>query len=216
MNSAASFEHHLFTCPPHSLTRVTRVVGAVLAAGSGSRMGTPKAQLALDGVRLVDRAVATLADAGCVEVVAVVRSGVAVPGARAVVNPEPERGMRSSLALGVAAANPDADALAVLLVDTPGVGASAVRSVIDGWVPGRVAVATYGGRRGHPTVMSAAMWRDALDLAGPDEGARAFLARNPDLVDEVPADGDPSDLDTPADLARWDDGTTQRDKGDAR
>jgi CTP:molybdopterin cytidylyltransferase MocA len=182
---------------------VARVIGAVLAAGSGSRMGSPKAELRVDGVRLVDRAVTALAGGGCDEVIAVVRAGVHVAGARVVVNADPERGMRSSLALAVDAADCAADALAVLLVDTPGVGADAVRAVLAAWTPGRIAVATYGARRGHPTVMSLALWLDALDLADGDEGARALLAARPDLVDEVPVDGDPTDLDTAEDLARW-------------
>jgi len=164
-------------------------------------MGSPKAELRVDGVRLVDRAVTALAAGGCTSVLAVVRAGVTVPGARVVVNDHPERGMRSSLALAVDAA--DGAALAVLLVDTPGVMADAARAVVAGWTPDRITVATYRGRRGHPTVMSVALWRDALAMAGPDEGARAFLAGRPELVDEVPVDGDPSDLDTPEDLADW-------------
>jgi molybdenum cofactor cytidylyltransferase/nicotine blue oxidoreductase len=181
---------------------MTTVAGAVLAAGSGSRMGRPKAEIVLAGQRLVDRAVAALRDGGCAPVIAVVRDGVEVAEAHAVVNPEPARGMRSSLALAVEAAA-DAGALAVLLVDAPGVGASAVGAVIAAWTPGRIAVATYAGRRGHPTVMSPALWREALARAGADEGARALLAARADLVDEVGVPGDPTDLDTADDLARW-------------
>jgi CTP:molybdopterin cytidylyltransferase MocA len=182
---------------------VARVVGAVLAAGSGSRMGAPKAELRVDGVRLVDRAVAALADGGCDPVLAVVRPGVDVPGVRVVVNADPERGMRSSLALAVDAAAGVGDALAVLLVDTPGVSADAVRGPVSAWTPGRITVATYRGRRGHPTVMSNRLWRDALAMAGSDEGARALLASRPGLVDEVPVDGDPTDLDTPDEFDGW-------------
>ena len=38
-------------------------VGVVLAAGAGRRFGSAKALVVLDGVRLVDRAVATLREA---------------------------------------------------------------------------------------------------------------------------------------------------------
>ncbi len=165
-------------------------------------MGSPKGELVVDGGRLVDRAVSVLAAAGCAPVVAVVRPGVDVDHALVVVNPDPARGMRSSLALAVDAVG-KCDALAVLLVDTPGVGAGAVRSVVAAWRPGRIALGGYAGRRGHPTVMAPDLWRAALDLAGPDEGARALLASRPDLLDEVPVTGDPTDLDTPADLAAW-------------
>jgi CTP:molybdopterin cytidylyltransferase MocA len=165
-------------------------------------MGQPKAELVVGEERLVDRVVAAAAAAGCDPVVVVVRAGTAVPGARAVVNPDPDRGQRSSLALAVEAAG-DADILAVLLVDVPGISAEAIRTVAHAWRPGRIAVGRYAGRRGHPTVMASQLWRVAVELAGPDEGARALLASRPDLVDEVDVPGDPSDLDTPADLERW-------------
>jgi CTP:molybdopterin cytidylyltransferase MocA len=180
-----------------------RIAGAVLAAGAGTRMGRPKADLVVDGARLLDRAVAVLTDAGCSPVVAVVREGMRVTGASAVVNPDPDRGMRSSLRLAVEAVPPGVDALAVLLVDTPGIGVDAVRTVVAAWQPGRIAVARYGGRRGHPTVMSLDLWRAALDAAGADEGARALLTARPELVDEVDVSGDATDLDTPDDLAHW-------------
>ncbi|ABW15543.1 conserved hypothetical protein [Parafrankia sp. EAN1pec] len=216
-----------------------RIVAAVLAAGGGSRMGAPKAELVVGGARLVDRAVAAARDAGCHWIITVVRDGTAVPGADVVVNPDPGRGQRSSLTLALdrargpaptADAAPTADlappvgpaagpfvdpgaaagagaagvdAVAVLLVDTPGIGADAVRAVLASWRPGRVAVGRYGGRRGHPIVMAPRLWREAIALAGADEGARRFLAAHPDLVDEVPVPGDPADLDTPEDVRRW-------------
>lgn len=185
-----------------------RIAGAVLAAGSGRRMGTPKADLVVDGVRLLDRAVAALRDGGCDPILAVVRASSAGAGRSPadavleVVNPDPGRGQLSSLALAVAAAGPVA-ALAVLLVDAPGVGADAVRATVDGWRPGRIAAASYRGRRGHPIVMAITDWELALGLAGPDEGARALLAVAADRVDDIAVEGDPTDLDTPDDLARW-------------
>jgi molybdenum cofactor cytidylyltransferase/nicotine blue oxidoreductase len=165
-------------------------------------MGGPKAELVVDGMRLLDRAVAAAHAAGCTPVIAVVREGTSVTGARAVVNPNPDRGLASSLALAVEAAG-GAAALAVLLVDLPGVRGSSVAAVVDGWRPGRIAVARYDGVRGHPTVMDLDLWRAALELAGPDEGARAMLRARPELVDEIDVPGDPHDLDTPEDVARW-------------
>lgn len=165
-------------------------------------MGGPKADLTLDGVRLLDRAVQLLAAAGCTRLIAVVRGGTSVDGAEAVVNPDPERGLRSSLQLGVDAAD-GADAIAVLLVDMPGVTAAGTRAVVEAWRPGRIAVARYAERSGHPIVMSPAMWRDALSSAGADDGARAYLAAHPDLIDEVEVAGSGTDLDTPADVTRW-------------
>ena len=165
-------------------------------------MGGPKADVVVDGTRLLDRAVAAARDAGCAPIYAVVRAGTDVAEAVAVVNPDPDRGMRSSLELAVAAVRA-ADALAVLLVDNPGISAGAIEAVVTAWAPGRIAVGRYRNRRGHPTVMAPELWRAALADAGPDEGARAFLAAHPTLVDEVDVPGNPADLDTPDDLARW-------------
>jgi molybdenum cofactor cytidylyltransferase/nicotine blue oxidoreductase len=146
--------------------------------------------------------VTTARAAGCAPVIAVVRPGTEVAGAAVVVNPDPDRGMRSSLSLAVEAAG-DADALAVLLVDVPGVGADALRSVIAAWTPGRIAVGRYAGRWGHPIVMAAELWQTAVAAAGPDEGARALLNSRADLLDFVDVPGDPTDLDSPDDLAGW-------------
>ena len=181
---------------------MTTVAGLVLAAGAGDRMGGPKAELTVDGVRLLDRAVQVLVAAGCAPVIAVVRAGTSVSGAEAVVNPDPARGLRSSLQLGVDAAGGVA-AIAVLLVDMPGVRADGTRLVVERWQPGRIAVARYAERSGHPIVMSPAMWRDALAMAGEGDGARALLAAHPHLIDEVPVAGSGVDLDTPADVTRW-------------
>jgi molybdenum cofactor cytidylyltransferase/nicotine blue oxidoreductase len=157
-------------------------------------MGQPKADLIVDGERLIDRAVQVLRAGGCDEVVAVVRDGVVCPDARVVVNPEPERGMGSSLRLALAAAT--GLRAVILLVDTPG-----VRAVLAADSP--VVVATYRGRRGHPVAVDRSWWDEVAERAEGDRGARPFLAAHPELVQEVECPGDPSDLDTAADLAMW-------------
>ena len=178
---------------------MTDVSGLVLAAGAGHRMGQPKAELIVDGERLIDRAVRVLRGGGCDEVVAVLRDEVVNPDARVVVNPEPERGMGSSLRLALGAAT--GRRAVILLVDTPGIGSEAVRAVLAADAP--VVVATYRGRRGHPVVVDRAWWAEVAELAAGDRGARPFLAAHPELVREIECPGDPSDLDTIGDLTTW-------------
>lgn len=176
------------------------IAGAVLAAGAGRRMGQPKATLVLNGERLIDSAVRALVHGGCAPVFAVVRSGLVASAATAIVNPDPDQGQRSSLECAVKAAE-GADALAIVLVDVPGMRGDVVRSVVCAWRPGRIAVAVAAGRPTHPTVMSLALWHQAIALARADEGARRMLRQRPTLVDEVAVEFDPADIDTPQQLA---------------
>jgi CTP:molybdopterin cytidylyltransferase MocA len=181
---------------------VTGSAGIVLAAGAGTRFGVPKAELVVDGKRLVDRAVRLLGAGGCSEVIAVVRAGTEVEDARVVVNPAPERGMSSSLRLGLEAAEGTAaESAVVVLVDMPGVTPTAVRRVTAAAAP--VAMASYAGRRGHPVAFARSVWHDVAESAAGDAGARGFLAAHPELLTVVECPGVPVDLDTAADLAGW-------------
>jgi molybdenum cofactor cytidylyltransferase/nicotine blue oxidoreductase len=178
---------------------VSGVTGVVLAAGAGTRLGGPKAELVVGGQRLIDRAVGELRRAGCAEVVAVVRAGTSALDAVVVVNPDPDRGMGSSLRLGLAAAS--GDRAVIVLVDTPGVGADQVGRVLA--IDAPFVIARYGTRRSHPVAIDRPLWTEVSALAGGDQGARPFMRAHPELVTEVACDGDPSDIDTPEDLARW-------------
>jgi molybdenum cofactor cytidylyltransferase/nicotine blue oxidoreductase len=161
-------------------------------------MGAPKADLVVDGERLLDRAVRAMRGGGCTPVYAVVRDGTECD-ARTVINPDPDQGQRSSLELGVAAAS-EVTAIAVLLVDMPGIGAEAVRAVVQAWRPRRIAVGRIAKHRVHPIVMAPSQWHEALAMAEADEGARRYLAAHPELVDEIEVLGSPQDLDTPDDV----------------
>ena len=187
----------------------------VLAAGRGERFGgaAPKQLAELGGRPLVAHALdaARASDAGAVTVVVSDdRVAALVPdGVEVVRNPTPESGIASSLQVALRALEPRAevDAVVVGLADQPLVGAAAYRRVASAYDDGvRLAVATYRGARGNPVLIARRHWSEALDLDG-DEGARVLLRRYG--TTEVPCDdtGDPSDVDTRADLAaleaRW-------------
>lgn len=180
------------------------VAGLVLAAGSGSRLGTPKALVEFDGERLVDRAVRTLRAGGCASVTVVLGAAIVeVPDAEVVLNPGWATGMGSSLRAGLAALPETADAVVVALVDQPGIGPEVVARLIEARRAGaRVAVATYNGARRNPVLFERNTWEDVAVLAEGDQGARPYLAAHTDLITEVPCDdlGAPDDIDTPADL----------------
>ncbi|MFF5204627.1 NTP transferase domain-containing protein [Streptosporangium sp. NPDC000396] len=179
--------------------------GLLLAAGSGSRLGTPKALVDFHGERLVDRGIRLLHDGGCHPVVVVLGAvTVQVRGAVAVRNPRWRTGMGSSLRVGLRALPDDVERVVIALVDQPLIGPQVVERLIGAARDGAsVAVATYDGERRNPVLIGREHFEEVAALATGDVGARPFLRAHPELVVEVPCDdiGDPADIDTPADLS---------------
>ena len=186
---------------------MTVVAGLVLAAGAGRRFGGAKAVVEIDGERLVDRAVRTLGEGGAAPAYVVAGAvALTVPGAIVVANPDWAEGIGSSLRAGLAALQEDAVAVAVVLVDQPGLTGAAVELVVaraDG--PATVVAATYAGALGHPVVLGRDHWAEVGRLAVGDAGARPFLAAHPELVTRVECSdvATDADVDRPGDLDRF-------------
>ena len=182
------------------------VAGILLAAGSGSRLGRPKAAVEIDGETLASRGVAVLRTGGAEPVVLVTGAvAVTVPGALAVHNPDWASGMGSSLVAGLTAIPSGCGAAVVALADQPLVGPAAVARLIAAFRAGApVAVAAYDGAPRNPVLIARGHWPAVIALATGDAGARPFLRAHPELVTLVECGdtGRPDDIDTEADLAR--------------
>lgn len=154
----------------------------MLAAGAGVRYGSPKAPVAVDGERLVDRSVRLLREAGCAPVIVVLGAWIGdVPHAEVVINEDWQEGMGSSLRAGLSAlGGTDASAALVTLVDLPGLTSLAIRAVCEH--EGGLVAATYDGSRGHPVKFPRVLWEDVIANTRGDEGARTFLRDRTDLV----------------------------------
>ena len=160
--------------------------GLLLAAGSGTRMGKPKALMRdHDGTSWLRRTVAVLQDGGCQEVLVVLGAGadeasalVEGTGADVVVAEDWAEGMGASLRAGLRSlAGSGAVAAVVMLVDLPDVTAEVVRQVSAAVTrPDQLARATYGGRPGHPVVIGRDHWAAAADSLTGDQGARDYLS----------------------------------------
>jgi nicotine blue oxidoreductase len=182
-----------------------RAAGLLLAAGAGRRYGRPKALVEYEGSRLVDRAVATLRAGGTDPVVVVLGAAAGevrarLTGCTVVENPDWETGMGSSLRVGLAAlAGTGADAAVILLVDTPGITAEAVRRVAALAAPDALVMGGYGDRRSHPVLLGRDHWPGVAELAVGDTGARPYLRAHAGAVRVVPCGdvADDHDLDTP-------------------
>ena len=183
--------------------------GLLLAAGSGRRMGGPKALLELAGETLVARGIRLLRDGGCAPVVVVVGAHAdevraCCAGTLVVEATDWSTGMGASLRAGLdsLSAHDDVAGCVVALVDQPLIGVEAVRRLLA--CPGPVAVASYDGRGRNPVRLARSVWSDVATSAVGDIGARDFLRAHPEIVTAVDCTGtgDPRDLDTPEDLRR--------------
>lgn len=188
---------------PENAENVTAIL---LAAGFGSRFGgdTHKLLARLHGKRIIDRSLEAVLAAGFAHVV-VVQGAIDLEISPSdtltvVTNPHPEDGQAGSLQMGIALARETgSSAVVVGLADQPFVSPAAWRVVAQSASP--IAVATYDSQRGNPVRLGREVW-DQLPESG-DFGARHLISRRPELVEEVPCTGSPSDIDTLEDLHTW-------------
>ena len=191
-----------------------RIVGLLLAGGSGTRFGGGKLLAPLP----VARGTAATAPLGvCAlrnlrealpETMAVVRPGddrlaglLREEGARVIECPRAEEGMGASLACGVAAAA-DADGWVVALADMPWILPATIAAVAAALADGDTLVApVFNGERGHPVGFARRHYA-ALAALGGDEGARTIIAAHRATLTllEVDDAGVLRDVDAPADL----------------
>jgi len=191
---------------------VSGVSAIVLAAGAGSRFGGEKLLARFGGRALIKATLDGLRGAPVDETIVVVgtegerlRSVSTAHGARVVENRDWAEGMSTSVRAGLDACSPGSRAAVVVLADQPLVGAGAVGRLVEAFEDGaRVAVATYGGEPRNPALIAREIWPLLGREMSGDRGARAVLARHPELVTEVPCDdvADPADVDTVEDLRR--------------
>lgn len=183
------------------------VVGLVLAAGAGSRYGQPKALVTEESGRpWVRRATEVVRAAGVSPVYVVV--GAAADQVRDLLDPIDiaveavgwAEGMGASLRAGlaqVAADQPDADAVLIMLVDLPGVGADVVRRLVESSGPTVLARASYDAVPGHPVLIGRQHWAGVIASAHGDSGARDYLAQHPTDLVECADIGSGLDVDRP-------------------
>lgn len=189
---------------------MSRVAAAVLAAGASRRLGRPKALVEVDGRPLVRRAVEAAREARCDLVVVVVGPAAdriraaAGDGCDFVVNPDPERGMASSIGVAVdaiAGRDPRVGGLVILVCDQPALDADVLRRLMAAWGGDRggVAAARYRGVRGVPALFGRDTWSTLRGLEG-DRGARDWLRDPARPVVEISWPEGDRDVDRPSDL----------------
>jgi molybdenum cofactor cytidylyltransferase len=182
------------------------VAGLVLAAGGSLRLGRPKQLLPFGGSTLLGHTLDTARACDFDQLIVAiggsadaVRERVNLAGVDVVVNDEFGEGCSSSIAAAMAALDPAATLLVLLLGDQPGVTATTVRTLIAARGDTPVAVCRYDDGRGHPFTFARSTFGDLRALHG-DKGVWKLLDQRAGDVDEVPIAGPiPLDVDTWAD-----------------
>jgi molybdenum cofactor cytidylyltransferase len=185
-----------------------KIVGILLAAGSGSRFGGGKLLHCLaDGTPI---GVASLRNLHAVlpEVHAVTRNGddalrmrFEAEGIAVCTCPDAQLGMARSFICGIGASR-DADGWVIALGDMPFVLPQTIKTLaacIE--QTGLIAIPAYRGKRGHPVGFGRRYLDELLKLEG-DEGARSVIARHPGELQVLECDdrGVLRDIDTIEDL----------------
>ena len=191
----------LSTLPP-------AIAGLILSGGASRRMGTPKALLRFQDETFLDRLIRVFS-AVCNPIIVVVgqhadqiRSGI--ERGRDVlfaVNPDPDRGMLSSLQCGLAMVPADAEAAMFLPVDHPQMALDTVQRIAERFRRDRapVTVPVYLGEHGHPVCIARPLIDELLALP-PEAKASDVIHRHVARTSyvDVPDRGVVTDVDDPA------------------
>jgi len=150
------------------------IAGIILSGGASRRMGTPKALLRFQGETFLDRLIRLFSPV-CKPVIVVlgehadaIRAGIERGGdVLFAVNPDPARGMLSSLQCGLALVPPEAEAAMFLPVDHPHIEASTIEVLAARFRSDRapVTVPTYLGEHGHPVSIARQVIDELLALS---------------------------------------------------
>ena len=187
---------------------ILNIFSMVLAAGSARRFGTAKQLAEFQGQSLVSRAVRLGQQASGSKTVLVVGAGWqhVVEDCRSLTpfivrNEHFESGMASSIASGIRAVQPVADAVLILLADQPLITAEHLSAMQNASIksPDSIVASSFSDAVGPPVIFPARYFGELLRLRG-DHGARSVIVENDAAVIEIQFADAAVDIDTPDDL----------------
>ena len=166
---------------------------ALLAAGAGVRFGGGKLLHEVDGEPMIDRALRLYSGVVFSSRVCVTRAeakGIQTlaheKGFHVAINPDPERGVGTSVSIATMELNrlePELDGILYAVSDQPYLTKESVGKLIDAFEqhPQNIVSLGFGKRRGNPAIFPKDLFPELAALAQ-DTGGGAVIKRHPDLL----------------------------------
>lgn len=180
------------------------IAGLILAGGASRRMGTPKAMLRIGGETFLDRMI-RIFNPLLSPIVVVVGQEFSLPSAKFVVNPDPERGMLSSLQCGLGEVPSEAAGVVFTPVDYPSCQSSTIAGIVAAFRSRDcdVVIPVCRQTHGHPVCVSRRVIHDLLKLPTTAQARDVIRAyRGSTVFFEVEDPGVTVDVDTPEDYRK--------------
>jgi molybdenum cofactor cytidylyltransferase len=186
----------------------------ILAAGGSSRLGFAKQLVQVDGVSLLRRITDEAMASSCKPIVVVLGARAAelrseIEGLPVVVavNADWQTGMGSSIRCGITAlrkSEPALEGVLIALCDQPRIGRALFDRLVDARMRSNklICAAKYANAIGTPALFSSSLFAELEELPDAD-GGREVIRRYPLDTEPVEMPEAEIDLDTPADLARF-------------
>jgi len=139
----------------------------------------------------VRRAARSFLEAGLAPVIAVVSGDRHLADALAGLpvtietNPQPERGINTSIRIGVGALPRATTAALIGVADQPLLTAEAILKLVKAFVPGKIVGPRYGDHGGNPVIFDRRFFPELMRLMEADRGGQVVVAAHPEAVIEV-------------------------------
>jgi len=189
----------------------TSCAAIVLAAGASTRLGQPKQLLQMNSESLLHRTIRLAGEAGCAPIFVVLgfeaermQRETADLDVRAVINPEWQSGMGSSLRSGMEALMKESQLpqkVVLLLSDQPMLSREILFSLVKkiAETDSLIVASSYTGRLGVPAVFRKELYPDLQKVEG-DKGAREVIQMYRDQTSSIDFPEGVIDIDTVQDL----------------